>query len=279
MTDRVFASVAHGRRGILSQILKTATEFMLRLHPHFSQALNIMWFLSPLTMLPLLAYTRFAWSTVTIDPFTYTLTADPASTSTDAEAVAATPTSVDPSIVSNKTAPVETQSVVETSESPEYTGTATAIPTTLPAANASATFAPAFAPSDTAAVEDQDYEDVLGTNRNAPSAGEGQLIGFNFVSDAKQKMGDRTALPKLLIQKANVCHYDWARIKTPPSFTVFRDESLSVDDVSQGGVGDCGLGASVIAITASKRTKYLRRLTSECSQSILPFDSYTRRLN
>jgi len=120
-------------------------------------------------------------------------------------------------------------------------------------------------------VEDNDYQDVLGTNRNAPSAGEGQPTGFNLVNNAKQKMGDRAALPKLLVQKPNVCHYNWAKIRAPPTYTVFRNESLSVDDVSQGGVGDCGLGASVIAITASKRTNYLRRLTSEWSQFIVPY--------
>jgi len=73
-----------------------------------------MWFLSSLSMLTLLAYPRFALSTTT-DPLTHT---------------------------------VEPESVVETSRSSEYTGKAIAILTTLPAADASATFASAFVLSD-----------------------------------------------------------------------------------------------------------------------------------
>lgn len=170
---------------------------------------------------------------------------------------------VDPTSVATTTYEVYYTSVAVSADggSSSYIVSASSSLSTIPSssvttvASATGTVAPARRPKQ-------------GTEANAPGVGEGEqvlgLVAPNY-NAARTVFTSNPALP------TGDCKFQYRHVlggrstKDLGDTFIYPGKRFREKDVKQGNVGDCGLGAAVIAMITSGNEKYLTAMTRECS--------------
>ncbi|WOO78488.1 uncharacterized protein LOC62_02G002035 [Vanrija pseudolonga] len=141
--------------------------------------------------------------------------------------------------------------------------TAAASPSALPASESTSASPPPPPP-------EQVTLPVAGTNEDAPGVGTPPVQGFGLTStDYYQAMisqGSQPGLPVPDADPAKKCEYTFSNVLGGGGTTALGElwaledyVNLVPADVQQGGIGDCGMGAGIMALVTSGYLKHLKR--------------------